>query len=68
MPTTRAPRVTLACAECRAPFTLTATAHARRRQAYGDRLLCQRCLGDIWLRTRPWEKSKILGRDSASVG
>ncbi len=55
--------VTLTCTECRAPFTLAAAAYARRRQVYGDRLLCQRCLADIWLRMRPGEKSKILELD-----
>jgi len=65
---TRAAPVPLTCAECRAPFTLTAPAYARRRQVYGDRLLCQRCLGDLWLRMRPWEKNKILERDISSRG
>ncbi len=58
--------VPLTCTECRAPFTLTPAAYARRRQAYGDRLLCQRCLADIWLLMQPWEKSKILNRNVSS--
>jgi hypothetical protein len=67
MPTHASP-VTLTCTECRSPFTLTATAYTRRRQVYDDRLLCQRCLADIWLRMRPYEKNKILERDISSRG
>ena len=67
MPTHASP-VTLTCTECRTSFTLTATAYARRRQVYGDRLLCQRCLADIWVRMRPYEKDKILERDISSRG
>jgi len=52
--------VPLTCTECRAPFTLTPAAYARRRQAYGERLLCQRCLADIWLRMQPQQQRKIL--------
>jgi len=59
--------VTLTCAECRALFTLTEAACARRRHAYGDRLLCQRCLGDIWLRMRPHEKRKLLDQDISAT-
>ncbi len=44
--------VTAACASCHGEFTLTARGYAKRVERYGDRLLCQRCLGDIWLRTR----------------
>ncbi len=43
--------VLVSCAHCAAPFTLTPVAHARRVARYGQRLLCQRCLGDAWLRT-----------------
>jgi len=43
--------VPVTCAHCAAPFTLTPVAHARRVARYGQRLLCQRCLGDAWLRT-----------------
>jgi len=59
--------VTLTCAECRALFTLTEAAYARRRHAYGDRLLCQRCLGDIWLRMQPQEKRKLLDQDISAT-
>ncbi len=44
--------VTVTCATCHDDFTLTARAHARRVERYGERILCQRCLGDVWLRTR----------------
>ncbi len=52
--------VPLTCTECRASFTLTPAAYARRRQVYGERLLCQRCLADIWLRMQPQQQRKIL--------
>ncbi len=64
--TKHASPMTLTCTACHAPFTLAAAAYARRRQVYGDRLLCQRCLADIWLRMRPDEKGKILERDISS--
>ncbi len=44
--------VAIQCASCHDEFTLTARGYARRLDRYGERLLCQRCLGDVWLRTR----------------
>ncbi len=55
-----AARVPVTCADCAAAFTLTPAAHARRVARYGQRLLCQRCLGDVWLRT--WRGTVMTDR------
>lgn len=58
----------VSCAQCAAPFTLTPLAHARRVARYGQRLLCQRCLTDGWLRTwRGAIMSDQLLRDDVPV-
>ncbi len=44
-------RVAITCAQCGTSFTLARHAYERRVARYGARLLCQRCLGDIWLDT-----------------
>jgi len=52
--------IPVTCAHCAAPFTLTPLAHARRVARYGQRLLCQRCLIDGWLRT--WHGAVLTDR------
>ncbi len=47
----RATSVSVLCADCATPFTLTSHAHARRIARYGERLLCARCLTAGWLHT-----------------
>ncbi len=64
----RSSTVPVTCAHCAVPFTLTPLAHARRVARYGQRLLCQRCLTDGWLRT--WRGAVItdqLLRDDAPI-
>lgn len=51
--------VSVVCAVCGDEFTLTEQGFAKRVERYGERLLCQRCLGDVWLRTR----GKHISRD-----
>lgn len=63
------PTVTVRCAHCAAPFTLTPHALARRRARYGLHLLCARCLADSWLTT--WQGralSQDLLRDAGDAG
>ncbi len=49
--TKQANGVPVVCAACAAPFTLAAHAYTRRRERYGDCLLCVHCLTEGWMRT-----------------
>ncbi len=42
----------MVCAACATPFMLAPHAYTRRRERYGNRLLCVRCLTEGWLHTR----------------
>ncbi len=68
--TKRATGVPVACAVCAAPFTLAPHAYARRRERYGDRLLCVRCLTEGWLRTRAgqYQQEQALRDETAGAG
>jgi hypothetical protein len=60
--------VTVACANCHDDFTLTARGYDRRVERYGERILCQRCLGDVWLRTRGKRADRyLLETDTAAA-
>jgi hypothetical protein len=60
--------VAVVCAACGDDFTLTEQGYAKRVERYGERLLCQRCLGDVWLRTRGKHTNRDLlpERDACS--
>lgn len=60
-------RLALTCTDCGHPFMLTEAAYAARRARYPDRLLCQRCLGALWLagRGRP-VADRLLAEEPAT--
>lgn len=59
-------RLTVTCTGCGHPFALTERAYAARRARYPDgRLLCQRCLGALWLAGRGRTVADRLLREGA---